>query len=154
MIWTVCIQYIHIFVPVMAEGLHVHIDCAGVRTCCSLKQTREWVPSGFTGSDPSMLMCQGHAGLSYLQTDGQVNPGTKSSADSSGWKPHILKQLREGMCEGQARPLLCYHHAAPNTRQVHSAGLKQRYTTWLTPREIFCCQSRCSEHGVSSGSDF
>lgn len=113
----------------MAERLHVHVDRAGVRTCCSLKQTRVGVPSGSTGSDPSTLMCQGHAGLSYLQTDGQVNPGAESSADSSGGKPHVLKQLREGMCEGQARPLLCYHHAAPNTRQVHSARLKRRSTT-------------------------
>lgn len=122
------LNVVHVLLPVMAEGLHVHIHCAGVGTCRSLKQRT----GGCTGSDPSMSPCQGQAGLTYLQTDGQVNPGTKSSADSSGGQPHILKQLREGMCEGEARPLLRYHHAAPHTRQVHSAGLKHKHAHTVT----------------------
>lgn len=112
------------------------------------ERDREWVHRGNTGSDPSIVMCQGHAGLSYLQTDGQVNPGPKRSADSSGGKPHVFKQLREGMREGETRTLLCYHHAAPHARKVHSTGLKHRNTTWLIPGEIFCRQLCCSERRV------
>lgn len=63
--------------------------------------------------------------MAYLQTDGQVNPGAKCCADSSRRQPHILKQLGEGLCEGEARALFCYRHTAPHTRQVHSTGLKQ-----------------------------
>lgn len=85
---------IHALLPVMAKGLHVHIHRAGVRTCRSLKQTREAGHGGCAGSYPSTSVCQG---LAYLQTDGQVNPGAKSSADSSGGQPHVLKELREGM---------------------------------------------------------
>lgn len=150
------LNIVQALLPVMTQGLHVHIHRAGIRTRCPLKETENRHMDGCTGSDPSMPACQGHAGLTYLQTDGQVNPGAKSSADSSGGQAHILKQLREGMCEGEARPLLRYHHAAPHTRQVHSAGLKHQHTrtTSLTPGAIFCCLSGCSQHGLYSGTYF
>lgn len=42
----------------------------------------------------SVLLCKTRLKwLLYLQADGQVNPGTKSSADGSGRQPNVLEQL-------------------------------------------------------------
>ena len=69
------------------------------------------------------------AGL-YLQADGQVDPGPEGRADSPGGQAQIFKQLREGVCEGEPGPLLCYHHTAPHTGQAEPSclhkGLERR----------------------------
>lgn len=77
----------------------------------------------------------------YLQTDGQVNPRTKSGADSSGRQADVLEQLREGVWEGESRAFLCYHHTASHTRQAHTTGLKHTQIKWFNPSgtlPIFC----------------
>lgn len=81
---------------------------------------RQQVHTGPTHSLPnviqSVLLCKTRLNwLLYLHADGQVNPGTKSSADSSGRQPNVLEQLGEGVREGEAGAFLCYHHAAPHT---------------------------------------
>lgn len=66
----------------MAEGLHVHIHCAGIRTSGALQHTKnrfsQIVLYYFLNSKNTFSV------LVHLQADGQVDPGAKSSADSSG----------------------------------------------------------------------
>lgn len=96
----------------------------------------------------------------YLQADGEVHPGAKSWADSSRWEPHILKQLGEGVCEGQAWALLCYDHTAPHARQIHTTSLKHTDVEWSNPHKgepvfvvsLYMCSPCLEQIGLRSQS--
>lgn len=127
----------------MTKGLHVHIHRTRIRTSSSLehanKQTNKREKTDTLGFYFSTSCCRAVFALGsncwlYLQTDGQVHPGAKGGADCSGRQAHVLEELREGVCEGEAGPLLCYHHAASNTRQVHSTGLQMHPHRFLVKR--------------------
>lgn len=117
----------------MAEGLHVHIHCAWIRTSSPLWHNR-YTQITIKTHNSQVLMVS----VLYLQADGQVNPGAVGCADSPGRQPHVLKQLGEGVCQGQARALLCYDHTATHAWQVDTPSLKHTHNKWRKPK-AWCC---------------
>ncbi len=59
-----------------------------------------------------------------LHAYGQVDPGAEGGADGARRQAQIFEELREGLREGEARTLLCYHHAAPHARQIQTPRLE------------------------------
>lgn len=64
--------------------------------------------------------------VSYLEADGHIDPAPKGGAHSTRRQTQVLEKLGEGLCERNAGPLLCHHHAGSHTGQVHTLHLRSR----------------------------